>query len=56
MPRVRNASHEALNVPVLGREVQPDEVVDLPDELNGEPIGWPEHIWEPVKAPAKKEV
>lgn len=55
MPRVRNISGEPLNVPLLGREVAAGEVIDAPDEVNGQPVGWPEHIWEPVKAPAKKE-
>lgn len=31
MPKVRNISNEALFVPLLGRIVEPDEVVEVPE-------------------------
>lgn len=53
MPRIRNRTHETLAVPILGRDVAPGEVVDAPDEVNGQPVGWPESSWEPVVAGGK---
>ena len=58
MSRVRNISGVALDVPLLNRVVQPDEVVDVPDfQADGEsPIVWPPNRWDPVEdAPATVE-
>ena len=50
MSQVRNISGGPLDVPVLGRSVEADEVVGVPDfQPDGEsPIIWPPDKWEPV--------
>ncbi|MGW7239736.1 hypothetical protein [Streptomyces sp. NPDC054804] len=62
MARVRYLGHEQVTVPELGRTVEPDEIVDVPDErwdgyvcqpANWEPIEEPKPVEEPA-APAKK--
>ena len=62
MSKVRNVSGGSRYVPLLDREVEADEVVDVPDfQADGEsPIVWPEGTWEPVtdakgKAAAKAD-
>lgn len=55
MGRVKNVSGEAREVPLLGnRVVEPDEVVDVADELLAE-FAWPESTWkvEQTKGKAK---
>ena len=55
MGRLKNVSGEAREVPLLGnRVVEPDEIVDIDDELLAEYV-WPEATWqvEPDKKPAK---
>ena len=54
MSRVKNVSGGALDVPLLNRQVEADEVVDVPDFQPGStdeeplPIIWPSNRWEPV--------
>ena len=54
MSRVRNVSGGALDVPLLNRQVEADEVVDVPDfqpastDEEPLPIIWPPDKWEPV--------
>lgn len=46
MGRLKNVSGEAREVPLLGnRVVEPDEVVDIDDELLAE-FAWPESTWQ----------
>lgn len=48
MARLKNVSGEAREVPLLGnRIVEPDEIVDVDDELLAE-FAWPESTWEIV--------
>ena len=56
MSKVKNISGGALDVPLLDRVVEADEIVEVPDvQADGEsPIVWPANRWEPVTAkPAK---
>jgi hypothetical protein len=55
MSRVKNVSGGALDVPLLDRVVEADEVVEVPDtQPDGSPIIWPGNRWEPViDKPAK---
>lgn len=57
MARVRYLGPEPVTVPELGRTVEPDEVVEVPDErFEGyvcQPTNW-EPIEEPKTAPVKK--
>jgi hypothetical protein len=50
MSKVKNISGGALDVPLLDRVVEADEVVDVPDvQADGvSPIIWPGNRWEPV--------
>ena len=49
MSKVKNISGGALDVPLLDRIVEADEVVEVPDtQPDGSPIVWPENRWEPV--------
>ena len=63
MSRVKNVSGGPLDVPLLDRQVEADEIVDVPDfqaahtEDDPLPIIWPPDKWEPVaeaKAPKSK--
>ena len=60
MSKVKNISGGALDVPLLGRQVEADEIVEVPDfqpgstDENPLPIVWPGNRWEPVTdKPAK---
>jgi hypothetical protein len=56
MSKVKNISGGPLDVPLLDRLVEADEVVDVPDfQSDGtSPIVWPPDKWEPVAdKPAK---
>ena len=60
MSKVRNISGGPLDVPLLDRVVEADEVVDVPDmQPDGSPIIWPANRWEyvtplpPAARPAK---
>ena len=56
MSKVRNVSGGQLDVPLLDRVVEADEIVDVPDvQADGvSPIVWPSNRWEPVAdKPAK---
>jgi hypothetical protein len=50
MSQVKNISGGPLDVPLLGRVVEADEVTAVPDfQPDGEsPIVWPPDKWEPV--------
>lgn len=56
MSRVKNISGGALDVPLLDRVVEADEVVEVPDvQADGvSPIVWPGNRWEPVAEPKAK--
>jgi hypothetical protein len=41
---VRNIGPERISVPLLGRDIDPDEVVEVPDEYL-EDYAWPEETW-----------
>lgn len=47
MAKVRFVGSEPHTVPLVGREVQPDELVELPDAVVQE-YDWPEASWEVV--------
>jgi hypothetical protein len=53
MSKVKNISGGPLDVPLLDRQVEADEVVDVPDvQADGvSPIVWPANRWEPVPEP-----
>jgi hypothetical protein len=53
LSRVKNVSGGPLDVPLLDRVVEADEVVEVPDfQADGEsPIVWPPDKWEPVATP-----
>ena len=53
MSRVKNISGGPLDVPLLDRIVEADEVVDVPDvQADGvSPVVWPPNRWEPVTEP-----
>jgi hypothetical protein len=53
MARVRYLGPEPVTVPELGREVQPDEVVEVPDE-RFEGYVCQTTNWEPVEEPGAK--
>ena len=54
MARVRYLGHEPVTVPELGREIQPDELVEVPDERFGGYVGQLGN-WESVEEPAEAE-
>jgi len=60
MSNVKNISGGPLDVPLLDRVVEADEVVEVPDFQPGStddeplPIIWPPDKWEPVTAKAAK--
>ena len=53
MSKVKNISGGPLDVPLLDRLVEADEIADVPDvQADGEsPIVWPPDKWEPVAEP-----
>lgn len=53
MARVRYLGPEPVTVPELGREVQPDEAVEVPDERY-EGYVCQTSNWEPVEEPGAK--
>jgi len=55
--RLKNVSGEAREVPLLGnRVVEPDEVVDVDDELlDPEQYVWPASTWQVVEPPATED-
>ena len=50
MSKVKNVSGGPLDVPILGRVVEADEITEVPDfQPDGEsPIIWPPDKWKPV--------
>lgn len=54
MARVRYLGPEPVTVPELGRAVEPDEVVEVPDERYDGYVCQPTN-WEPVEEPADYE-
>ena len=56
MSRVKNISGGPLDVPILGRQVEDGEEVDVPDtQDDGSAVVWPSNRWQPVTASRKKE-
>lgn len=58
MAKVQNVSGQTLTVPVLGRVVEPDEVVEIDDDLFAafvpdEQHRSADHPWSGVESPAK---
>ena len=53
MSKVKNISGGPLDVPVLGRVVEADEVTEVPDfQPDGvSPIVWPPDKWAPADSP-----
>lgn len=51
MATVRNISADRRHVPLLDRDVDPDELVEVPDELVWE-YAWPADTWD-VDAPVE---
>lgn len=54
MAKLRNISADTLNVPLLGMDVEPDHIVDVPDEVF-HAYAWPESVWQVVKQTKKTE-
>jgi hypothetical protein len=56
MSTVKNISGGPLDVPLLDRVVEADEIVEVPDvQADGEsPIVWPGNRWQPVTKAAAK--
>ena len=61
MGKLRYLGDQAVSVPLLDREVQPDELVEVPDAIAQE-YAWAESLWDivdsgkPVFDPGKKTV
>lgn len=47
--QVRNITPLTLYVPVIGRNVEPDELVTVPESALGQV--WPEETWEVIGSP-----
>jgi len=62
MSKVKNISGGPLDVPLLGRQVEEGEIVEVPDfqpgstDENPLPIVWPGNRWEPVTDKPPKAV
>lgn len=56
MAKLRFVANEPHDVPVLGRTVDPDELVDVPDDVFASRV-WPEAQWAVVgeKKPTAKD-
>lgn len=52
MGKVRYIGDEPRDVPLVGREVQPDELVELPDAVVQE-YEWPASLWDVVDSGKK---
>ncbi|MGW8703236.1 hypothetical protein ACWGOK_41095 [Streptomyces eurythermus] len=52
MARVRYLGHEQVNVPELGRTVEPAEIVEVPDDRYEGYVCQPSN-WEPVEEPGQ---
>lgn len=55
MAKYRFKGSERHSVPVLGRYVNPKEVVEVPDDEAAQ-YAWPEELWTEVDAPSPKAV
>lgn len=53
MAKYRFKGSERHSVPVLGRYVDPKEVVEVPDEVAAQ-YAWPEEMWVEVTPPSAK--
>lgn len=53
MAKYRFKGSERHSVPVLGRYVDPKEVVEVPDDVAAQ-YGWPEEMWAEVTPPSAK--
>jgi hypothetical protein len=51
MVQIRNISRESLHVPLLGRVVEPDELVEIDDVLLAGHV-WPPTTWRVETEPA----
>lgn len=45
MAKIRNAGPQAVTLVCVGRAVDVDEVIEIPDEVFGQ-FSWPEELWE----------
>lgn len=52
MAKLRNITDETLHVPLLGREVAPDEVAEVSDAVWAQ-HAWPETVWAEVEVPRR---
>ena len=44
MAKVRYIGDEPMDVPLVGREVEPDELIEVPDAVAQDTV-WPERFW-----------
>jgi hypothetical protein len=54
MAKIRNKSGRRLSVPLLRRDVDPGETVDVPDEWLTQ-YAWPENTWTVTSRTSKKD-
>lgn len=52
MAKLRNITDETLNVPLVGKHVEPDEVVEVSDAVWAQ-HAWPETVWAEVEVPRR---
>jgi len=50
MAKLRNITDETLNVPLVGRDVAPDEQIEVSDAVWAQ-HAWPETVWAEVAVP-----
>lgn len=61
MAKVQNVSGQKLTVPILGRDVEPDDVVEVDDDLYESFVPpaetrSPDHPWSGIEAPDTSEL
>lgn len=54
MASIRNKSEHRLYVRAINQAVDPDEQVDVPDDVF-KIYDWPDTVWDVVKTPAKRK-
>lgn len=52
MAKLRNVSDETLHVPLVGRDVAPDDVIEVSDAVWAQ-HAWAESIWAEVEVPRR---
>jgi hypothetical protein len=52
MAKLRNITDETLHVPLAGRDVAPDDVIDISDAVWAQ-YAWPETVWSEVEVPRR---